>query len=72
MSHAAQVGALVGAPSSDLDIFLTCAPADAEDRLRAIFRAVQEQLSQRPCMPPPRMLVTRSAKAVTFQAMHTL
>ena len=61
----AVVGALTNTPSSDLDIFLVCDPAEAESRLRDIYMIVQKNLRAR-CGDEGQILITRSATAVTF------
>ena len=61
----AVVGALTGTSSSDLDLFLVCPPAEAEGRLRDVYRIVQKNLRER-CGGHAKLLVTRSAAAVTF------
>ena len=61
----AVVGALVNATSSDLDLFLVCEAREAETRLKRIFGIVQRSLRER-CGGHGKLLVTRSAAAVTF------
>ena len=55
----------MGAPSSDVDIFLTCAPYEAYDRLKKIYRSVQKVLRES-YGSHSKLLVTRSANAITF------
>lgn len=59
------IGALVDAPSSDLDIFLTCAPNEAERRLKSLYEAMQRHLAARGSARA-KLLVTRSVNAITF------
>ena len=61
----AVVGALVNAKSSDLDLFLVCEAREAETRLKTIFDIVQGSL-RKSCGDRGKLLVTRSAAAVTF------
>eukprot|EP00973_Karenia_brevis_P073609 10227677-Karenia_brevis.AAC.2 len=61
----ALVVALVNAESSDLDLLLVCEAADAESRLRDIYKIVQERLLARR-VGHGKLLVTRSTAAVTF------
>ena len=61
----AVVGALVNVKSSELDLFLVCDPSVAEGRLRDIYGIVQRSLRAR-CGGHAKLLVTRSAAAVTF------
>ena len=61
----AKVGALVGAPSSDLDIFLTCPPCAADGHLKDIYVAVQK-VARAQYGGRGKLLVTRSVNAITF------
>ena len=61
----AVVGALVDAPSSDLDLFLVCSAAEADLRLKEIYNIVQQSLRAR-YGSHAKLLVTRSAAAITL------
>ena len=55
----------MGAPSSDLDIFLTCPPCAADGRLKDIYAAVQKVMRAQ-YGGRGKLLVTRSVTAITF------
>lgn len=54
------IGCLVNAPSSDIDVFFTCDPGEADKRLQSVFEAIQLQLLRRRGSSHARMLVART------------
>jgi len=60
----AVLAALTAGQSNDIDIFLTCDPADAEARLREVYAAFQRIHAKK--TKQGRFMATRSTCAVTF------
>ncbi len=59
------IGSLIDCAAGDIDIFLVCRPDQAEDKLRAILKVVQQNQSRR-LGNASRLLVLRSNSAVTL------
>ena len=56
------IGSLVNAPSSDIDVFFTCGPGEADKRFQSVFEAIQFQLLKKRGSSHARMLVARTVQ----------
>ena len=61
------IGSLVQTTSSDLDIFLTCGRAVAQERIKSVYDVVRQNIIRR-FGDNSRLLVTRTLNAITFHA----
>ena len=56
------IGSLVNAPSSDIDVFFTCGPGEADKRFQSVFEAIKSQLLKKRGSSHARMLVARTVQ----------